>query len=74
VAGCKETPGLSDTCECCADQAVAARVLALLPDGMACVEINGVTEEVSVELTDSVPGDIVMVHAKVAIARVSGEV
>jgi len=62
----------SHTCICCSDQAEPARVLALLPGGMASVDLNGVIEEVSVELTESAPGDTVLVHAKVAIARLSG--
>lgn len=61
-------------CQCCSDEAIPGKVLALLPGGMASVELNGATQEISIELTDCAPGDVVMVHAKVAIARVSGEV
>jgi hydrogenase maturation factor len=39
---------------------------------MALVDLDGVIEEVSVELIDSAPGDTVLVHARVAIARLSG--
>jgi HupF/HypC family len=56
-------------CTCCSDQAVPAKVLALLPGGMASVDLNGAIEEISVELVDSAPGDVVLVHAGVAIAR-----
>jgi hypothetical protein len=44
----------------------------LLQGGMASVVFRGVVGEVSVELTESVPGKIVLVHANVAIARLSG--
>ncbi len=59
-------------CTCCSDQAVPAKVLALLPGGMASVDLNGAIEEISVELVESAPGDIVLVHAGVAIARSGG--
>jgi hydrogenase maturation factor len=36
---------------------------------MARVDVDGVAEEVSVELIDAAVGDIVLVHAKVAIGR-----
>jgi len=74
VAGCDEIRKSSYTCQCCSDEAVPAKVLALLPGGMAAVDLNGAIEEVSIELIESAPGDIVMVHARVAIARVSGDV
>lgn len=50
-------------------QALPGRVVALLEDGMARVDVDGVGEEVSVELIDAAVGDIVLVHAKVAIGR-----
>jgi len=59
-------------CTCCSDQAVPARIVALLPGGMASVERNGAIEEISVELVESAPGDVVLVHAGVAIARSGG--
>jgi hydrogenase maturation factor len=62
----------SHLCICCSDQAIPAKVIALLPGGMASVDLNGVIEEVSVDLTESAPGDIVLVHSKVAIGRLSG--
>jgi len=54
-------------CITCGDQALPGRVVALLEDGMARVDVDGVAEEVSVELIDAGVGDIVLVHAKVAI-------
>jgi hydrogenase maturation factor len=40
---------------------------------MASVDRSGVIEEVSVELMETVPGDTVLVHAGVAIARWNAE-
>jgi len=60
-------------CICCSDEAVAGRIVNLLPGGMAAADFDGIIEEVSVELIESAPGDIVLVHAKVAIARLSGK-
>ncbi len=56
-------------CFCCSDQAIRGRVLAMLPGGVAMVDFGDFTEEVNVELIESAPGDIVLVHAKIAIAR-----
>ncbi len=57
-------------CITCSDEAVAVRVLQLLDGGTALVEVAGRTEEISVELIDAAVGDIVLAHAKVAIAKV----
>ncbi|WP_214107867.1 HypC/HybG/HupF family hydrogenase formation chaperone [Acrocarpospora catenulata] len=57
-----------EVCLTCSDQAVPARVLRLLGDGLAEVETGCGTEEVSVALVDARPGDVVLVHAKEAIA------
>ena len=62
----------SSHCVCCSDEAGPGRVLALLPGGMAVVDFGGATEQVCVDLIESAPGDIVLVHAKVAIARLGG--
>ncbi len=56
-------------CLTCSDQALRARVLHLLPDGMARVEIDGAPAMVNLVLVDAVPGDTVFVHAGVAIAK-----
>ena len=56
-------------CITCGAQALPGRVVALLEDGMARVDVDGVAEEVSVELIDAAVGDLVLVHAKVAIGR-----
>ncbi|MEV4841521.1 HypC/HybG/HupF family hydrogenase formation chaperone [Nonomuraea sp. NPDC049486] len=55
-------------CVTCSDVAVPVRVLRLLEDGLAVVETESGPEEVSVALVDARPGDIVLVHAKEAIA------
>ena len=45
-----------------------------ISDGMALVDASGAKREVSVELLrDLEPGDYVMVHAGVAIARITDE-
>jgi len=41
----------------------------LLPGGMAAVDFGDAVEEISVALIETAPGDSVLVHAKVAIAR-----
>jgi len=43
-------------------------------DGMAIVDASGAQREVSAELLDDIdPGDYVMVHAGIAIAKITGE-
>lgn len=59
-----------DICITCSDQAVAARIREMLPGGLARVDTGAGLEEISVALVDAAPGDIVLVHAKEAIARV----
>ncbi|QBI53545.1 HypC/HybG/HupF family hydrogenase formation chaperone [Streptomonospora litoralis] len=61
-------------CVTCSDQAVAVRVRALLPGGMALVDTGSSVEEVSVALVEAGEGDTLLVHAKEAIARVEQEV
>ena len=59
------------TCLTCSDEALPARVVRLMDDGFAVVEIGGARERVSVALVDAAPGDTVLVHAKEAIAVVA---
>ncbi|GIH14775.1 hypothetical protein Raf01_29470 [Rugosimonospora africana] len=54
----------------CADLAVTAKVLRLLPDAMALVEVGEGTEVVSVALVRATVGDAILVHAREAIAVV----
>jgi hydrogenase expression/formation protein HypC len=57
-----------DVCITCSDQAVAVRVVKLLPDGLAVVDTGSGREEVSVALVTAGVGDEILVHAKEAIA------
>ena len=62
-----------EVCITCADEAVPVRVVRLLPDDLALVATDaGTEEEVSVALVDAAPGDTLLVHAKEAIAVVTG--
>ena len=52
---------------------LAAKVVGL-KDGMALVDASGAKREVSAELIDDLePGDYVMVHAGIAIAKIDEE-
>jgi hydrogenase expression/formation protein HypC len=59
-----------EVCITCSDVAVQVRVLELTGDDLAIVETTAGPEEVSVAFVDAGPGDIVLVHAKEAIALV----
>lgn len=60
-------------CATCADEAVEGRVLGLGEDDLADVEMDGAVRTVAIELLEGVrAGDVVLVHAGVAIARVEG--
>lgn len=68
------TPAVPDchdeVCVTCSDVAVAVRVRELLAGDLAVVDTDAGPEEVSVALVDAGPGDVVLVHAKEAIAVV----
>jgi hydrogenase maturation factor len=67
-----ETGGcVGGVCVTCSDEAVAVRVVRLLGDGLALVETGSGLEEVSVALVVAGVGDVVLVHAKEAIAVVA---
>ncbi len=57
-----------EVCVTCSDEAVPVTVLALDDDGIARVDTGRGVEEVSVALVDAAVGDVVLVHAKEAIA------
>jgi hydrogenase expression/formation protein HypC len=57
-----------EVCITCSDQAVAVRVVQLLPDDLAMVATGSGMEEVSVALVMAEVGDEILVHAKEAIA------
>lgn len=45
-----------------------------IEDGMAVVDATGARRKISVELLDDLnPGDYVMIHAGIAIAKIDGE-
>ena len=58
-----------DLCITCSDSATIARIVELLPGGLARVEPSGDTEEINVELIDAMVGDRVLVHAGIAIGK-----
>ena len=59
-------------CITCSDEAQQVRVLNVDEEhGLAQVTHNGIEEEIDISLVESIaPGDIVLVHGGVAIARV----
>jgi hydrogenase maturation factor len=58
-------------CITCSDDATSARVVRLLDDGMALVDTGDSAEEIDLSLVDAAPGDTVLIHAKVAIGKLS---
>jgi hydrogenase maturation factor len=61
-----------EVCITCSDQAVAVRVVEVLPDGLAMVDTGSGMEEVSIALVSAAVGDEILVHAKEAIAVLGG--
>jgi hydrogenase maturation factor len=55
----------------CGDVARPARVVALIDTSTARVEVDGATEEVALDLVDARVGDVVLVHAGVAIGTLA---
>lgn len=71
-ASCRPDPATGH-CITCSDEGVEGRVLALRGDDLAEVEMEGEARKVATELLDGVAvGDVVLVHAGVAIARLEG--
>jgi hydrogenase maturation factor len=68
---CSVSPDGDQTCITCSDEALSARVMQVDQEtGFALVAIGGHTEEVDISLVDAVaPGDSLLVHGGVAIAR-----
>lgn len=72
-ASCRADPATGH-CITCSDEGVEGRVLALRGDDLAEVEVEGEAREVATELLDGVAvGDVLLVHAGVAIARLEGD-
>ena len=65
----------SDHCVTCADEGVPMRVLEASDDGLAvCMDGEGSRSTVMTDLVGSVaPGEGVLVHAGVALARLDAE-
>jgi hydrogenase expression/formation protein HypC len=64
-----EIPSCDDeVCVTCSDEAVPVTVVELADDGLARVDTGRGVEEVSVALVEAAVGDVVLVHAKEAIA------
>jgi hydrogenase expression/formation protein HypC len=57
-----------EVCITCSDQAVAVRIVELLPDDLAMVDTGSSLEEVSIAFVSAGVGDEILVHAKEAIA------
>lgn len=59
-----------EVCITCSDEAVAVRIVEVLPDGLAVVDTGtgNENEEVSIALVTAGVGDEILVHAKEAIA------
>ncbi|HLJ07477.1 MAG TPA: HypC/HybG/HupF family hydrogenase formation chaperone [Acidimicrobiia bacterium] len=57
-------------CITCSDEAVPVTILELLEDDLARVDTGQTIEVVSVALVDAKIGDVILVHAKEAIAVV----
>jgi hydrogenase expression/formation protein HypC len=60
-----------EVCVTCSDAAVAVPVLWVGEHGLATVATEAGPEEISVALVDARPGDVVLVHAKEALAVVA---
>lgn len=61
-----------DVCITCSDEALPVTIVELLPDELARVDTGQSVEVVSVALVDANVGDVILVHAKEAIAVVTG--
>jgi hydrogenase maturation factor len=62
-----------DVCITCSDEGRVAEVRTLLDDGRVEVLIAGQLEAVDASLVDPVgPGDLILVHAAVAITNLAG--
>jgi hydrogenase expression/formation protein HypC len=57
-----------EACVTCSDTAVAVRIVRLLDEQLAVVDTGEGEEEVSVALITASVGDMVLVHAREAIA------
>jgi len=58
-----------DVCITCSDSAIPVRVIELIEDNLARVDTGAGVEIVSVALVAAKAGDVILVHAKEAIAK-----
>ena len=64
---------VNDGCITCGDVAVSLEVIEVLGDDARCRDVDGREETVATELVGAVvPGDRLLVHAKVALERLGG--
>jgi hydrogenase expression/formation protein HypC len=68
----KATEADDHACITCADFASEARVIEMLDDDFARVEVGDKVEMVRVALVEAHPGDSILIHAGEAIARLTG--
>lgn len=56
-------------CVTCSDEAVAAKVVEIVEPQLAKVEFNGELVEIDISLLEEVqPGDMILIHAGVALS------
>lgn len=68
----EQEPCAEEVCVTCADTAVPGTLIRPLDGDLAVVDVGGSYEEVSVALVDAAVGDTVLIHAREAIAVVTG--
>ncbi|MEV4098002.1 HypC/HybG/HupF family hydrogenase formation chaperone [Streptosporangium saharense] len=68
----RREPCHEEVCLTCSDEAVPVRVVRLLDAGLAVADTGRGMEEISVALVDAQVGDVVLVHAREAIAVLRG--
>jgi hydrogenase expression/formation protein HypC len=67
-----ETPECHDqVCITCSDHAIEARVLEMVDHDLARVGIDDEIKLVSIALVDAQPGDLILIHAGEAIAKLT---
>lgn len=64
--------GDEETCITCSDQGMVAEVAAVHEDGRAEVLIGGRLQSIDASLVDARPGDLLLVHAGVAVSLLDG--
>ncbi|WP_052867340.1 HypC/HybG/HupF family hydrogenase formation chaperone [Streptomyces niger] len=69
-SGEEERSCSGEACTTCSDEAVAMRLVQLLPGDLALADAGGTLQEISVALVPAAVGATVLVHAGEAIARV----